>query len=42
MKANTDKNHFLLSGNNNLTANVDGNVIKSEDNQILLSITNNY
>ena len=24
MKANTDKNHLLLSGNSNLTANIDG------------------
>ena len=26
MKANTDESHFLLPGNNNLTANVNGNV----------------
>ena len=37
MKANTDKGHLLLSGNNNLTANID--VIDSEGNQILLGIT---
>ena len=28
--------NFLLSGKNNLTANHDGNVIESEDNQVLL------
>ena len=38
MKANTNKNHLLLSGKNNLTANIDGNVIESEDNQVLLGI----
>ena len=36
MKANTDKGHLLLSGNSNLTANIDGNVIDSEGNQVLL------
>ena len=39
MKANTDKSHLLLSGKNNPTPNIDGNVIESEDNQILLGIT---
>ena len=39
MKANTDKSHLLLSGNSNLTANIDGNVIESEGNQVLLGIT---
>ena len=39
MKANTDKIHLLLSGKNNLTANIDGNIIESEDNQVLLGIT---
>ena len=38
MKANTDKSHLLLSGNNNLKANIDGNVIESEDNQVLHNI----
>ena len=33
MKANTDKCHLLLSGNSNLTANIDGNVTESEGNQ---------
>ena len=28
MKANTDRSHLLLSGNINLTANIDGNVIE--------------
>ena len=31
--------HLLLSDSNNLTANIDGNVIESEDNQFLLCIT---
>ena len=31
MKANTDKSHLLLSGNIDLNANIDGNVIESED-----------
>ena len=39
MKANTEKSHLLLSGSNRLTANIDGNVIESEDNQILFGIT---
>ena len=39
MKANTDKSHLLLSGKNNLTANIDGNVTESEDSQVLLGIT---
>ena len=39
MKANTEKSHLLLSGSNTLTANIDGNDIESEDNQILLVIT---
>ena len=39
MKANTDKSHLLLSGNNNLSANIDGNIIEPEENQILLGVT---
>ena len=40
MKENTDKNHLLLSGNiNNPTANIDGNVTESQDNQVLLDVT---
>ena len=39
MKANADKSHLKLSGKNNLTANIDGNVIESEDNQVLLGKT---
>ena len=41
MKANTEKSHLLLSGSNTLTANIDGNDIETEDNQILLGITIN-
>ena len=36
IKANTDERHLLLSGSNKLTANINGNVIESENNQILL------
>ena len=39
MKANTHKSHLLLSGNIDLNANIDGNVIESEDSQVLLGIT---
>ena len=39
MKANTEKSHLLLSDSNKLAANIDGNVIESVDNQILLGIT---
>ena len=39
MKANTEKSHLLLSDSNRLTANIDGIVIESEYNQILLGIT---
>ena len=42
MKANTDKSRLLLSGNNNIIANTDENVIESEDNKILLGITINF
>ena len=39
MKANTEKSHLLLSGSNELTADIYGNDTESEDNQILLGIT---
>ena len=39
MKVNTDKSHLHLSDKNKLAANIDGNVIESEDNQVLLGIT---
>ena len=39
MNANTEKSHLLRSGSNTLAANIDGNDIESEDNQILLGIT---
>ena len=39
MKANTDKSHILLSGKTKLTANIDGNSITSETEQVLLGIT---
>ena len=39
MKANTEKSHLLLPGSNKLTANIDGNVIESDDNQILFGVT---
>ena len=39
MKVNTEKSHLLASDSNKTTANIDGNVTESEDNQILLGIT---
>ena len=39
MKVNTDKSHLLLSGSNKLTANIKGDIMESEDNQILFGIT---
>ena len=39
MKANTDKSHLLLSGNNKVTANIDGDIIESEESQVLLGVT---
>ena len=33
------KYHHLISGSNTLIANIEGNVIESEDNHILLGIT---
>ena len=39
MKANTEKSHLLLPESNKVTANIDGKVIESEDNHILLGIT---
>ena len=38
VKENTSRSHLLLSANNKLAANIDGTVIESEDNQILLGI----
>ena len=39
MKANTDKSHILLSGNNKQLANIDGHQIISEHEQVLLGVT---
>ena len=39
MKTNTGKSHLLLSVSCKLTANIDGNLMESKDNQILLGIT---
>ena len=39
MKVNTDKSHLLLSGNKNLEANIDDNIIVSEQQQELLGIS---
>ena len=39
MKANTDKSHLLLSGNNKCAANIDDNIIESENHQILLGVS---
>ena len=39
MKVNTDKSHLLLSGNKKLEANVDDNIIVSEQQQELLGIS---
>ena len=36
-----DKSHLLLSGNNKVTANIDGNIIESEEIQVLLGATIN-
>ena len=38
MKTNTEKSYLLLSVNNNLTANTDGNMIESKENQALPGI----
>ena len=37
LKADTEKSHLLLSGSNKL--NIDGNVLESEDNQVLFGVT---
>ena len=39
MKVNRDKSHLLLSGNTQLTSNIDNNLITSEKEQMLLGIT---
>ena len=39
MKANTDKSHLLLSGDNKITSNIDGSIIESEESQVLLGVT---
>ena len=39
MKTNTGKSHLLLSVSCKLTANIDGNLMESKGNQILLGIT---
>ena len=38
MNANTQKSSSVIWQKNNLTANIDGNVVESEDNQVLLGI----
>ena len=38
MKVNTAKSHLLLSGNTQLTSNIDNNLITSEKEQMLLGI----
>ena len=38
MKINIDKSHLLLSGNTQLTSNIDNSLITSEKEQMLLSI----
>ena len=38
VKENTSRSHLLLSANNKLAANIDGTVIESEGNQVLLGI----
>ena len=38
VKTNTEKSYLLLSVNNNLTANTDGNMIESKENQALPGI----
>ena len=40
MKANTEKSHLWLCSTGKLIANIDGSFIESEDNKILLDITN--
>ena len=37
--SSTDKTHLLLSGNNKVTANIDGNVIESEEHQVIFGVT---
>ena len=39
VKVNTDKRHLSLSGNTQLTSNIDNNLITSEKEQMLLGIT---
>ena len=39
MKTNTGKSHLLLTGKNNLTANINGNVMESEHSKVLVVIT---
>ena len=41
IQANTGKSCLLFLGNNSIIDNTYGNVIKLEDNQVLLGITNN-
>ena len=36
MNANTQKSSSVIWQKNNLTVNIDGNVVESEDNQVLL------
>ena len=39
MKINADKSHLLLSGNTQLTSDIDNNLITSEKEQMLLGTT---
>ena len=39
MKANSDKNHLLLSTLTSLTANINGDIIKNSESEKLLGVT---
>ena len=41
MKGNSGKSHFLMSSTETIHANVDGSMIKSSQNEILLGINLN-
>ena len=39
MKVNADNSYLVLSGNTQMTSNIDNNLITSKKKQLLLSIT---
>ena len=42
MKANSDKSHLLLSTSTSSTTNINGDIIKNSESELLLGVTIDY